>query len=134
LAGANAIYGMGMLDMGMTLSFQQLMVDHEIARMILRTVAGIQVDSAHLARDVISRVGPGGHFLADEHTLEHFRQEAIEPFLFTRDNYDGWIDKGKPEVKTIATEEVKKILKNHEVTPLPEGMDKEFTRIIKSME
>jgi trimethylamine--corrinoid protein Co-methyltransferase len=134
LAGANMIYGMGMLDMGMTLSYQQLMVDNEIARMILRAVSGIQVSSEHLAREVISRVGPGGHFLADEHTLKHYKQEAIEPLLFTRDNYDGWLNKGKPEIKEIATEEVKKILKTHEVEPLPNGVEKEFTKIIKSLE
>jgi trimethylamine--corrinoid protein Co-methyltransferase len=125
---------MGMLDMGMTLSFQQLMVDHEIARMILRTVSGIQVSSEHLAREVISNVGPGGHFLAEEHTLKYFKQETIEPLLFTRDNYDGWLNKGQPEIKAISTEEVNKILKNHEVKPLPDGVEKEFIKIIKSLE
>ena len=34
LAGANMIYGMGMLDMGMTLSLPQFLIDNEIARMI----------------------------------------------------------------------------------------------------
>ncbi len=125
---------MGMLDMGMTLSFQQLMVDHEIARMILRTVSGIQVSSEHLAREVISNAGPGGHFLAEEHTLKYFKQETIEPLLFTRDNYDGWLNKGQPEIKAISTEEVNKILKNHEVKPLPDGVEKEFIKIIKSLE
>ncbi len=134
LAGANSIYGMGMLDMGMTLSFQQLMIDHEIANMILHVVSGIQVSSEHLAREVISKVGPGGHFLAEEHTLKHFKQEMIEPFLFTRDNYDGWLNKGKPEIKKMATEEVKKILESHEVEPLPDGVEKEFNKIIKSLE
>ena len=125
---------MGMLDRGMTLSFQQLMVDNEIARMILRVVSGINLGSEHLAREVIASVGPGGHYLAEEHTLNHFKKEAIEPLLFTRDNYDGWINKGQREVKNIATEEVNKILKNHEVEPLPEGVEKEFNKIIKSLE
>lgn len=125
---------MGMLDMGMTLSFQQLMIDHEIARMILRVVSGIQVSSEHLALDVIANVGIGGHFMAEDNTLKFFKQEAIEPILFARDNYEGWLNRGKPEIKEIATEEVKKILKTHEVEPLPDGVEKEFNKIISSLE
>ena len=134
MAGANSIYGMGMLDMGMTLSFQQLMVDHEIARMILRVVRGIPVNSEHLALEVISQVGIGGHYMAEDHTVTHFRTEAIEPLLFARDNLAGWIKRGRPEVKAIATEKVRDILAHHEVEPLPEGVEKEFDAIIKSME
>ena len=125
---------MGMLDMGMTLSFQQLMIDHEIARMILRVVQGIPVNSEHLALDVISQVGIGGHFMSEDHTMNHFRTEAVEPLLFARDNYDGWINRGKPEVKAIATEHVRKILAEHQVEPLPAGVEKEFEAIIKSIE
>jgi trimethylamine---corrinoid protein Co-methyltransferase len=125
---------MGMLDMGMTLSFQQLLVDHEIARMILRTVSGLKVDSEHLALDVISKVGIGGHFMTEDNTLKFFKEETVEPFLFTRENYDSWINRRSPEVKAIATEEVKKILRDHEVALLPDGVEKEFTKIIKSIE
>ena len=128
------IYGMGMLDMGMTLSLQQFVIDDEIAKMIFRTVQGIPVNSEHLALEVIKNVGIGGHFMAEDHTLEHFRQEAIEPALFTRENYAGWLNSGKPEVKQIATEKVKNILKTHHVEPLPEGVEQEFAKIIKSME
>jgi trimethylamine--corrinoid protein Co-methyltransferase len=134
LAGANMIYGMGMLDMGMTLSFPQFLIDNEIARMILRTVAGIPVSSERLALDAIANVGIGGHYMAEDNTLKFFKQEAIEPALFARDNYDGWLSRGKPEIKQIAIEEVKKILETHEVEPLPEGMEKEFKKIIKSIE
>ncbi len=134
LAGSNMIYGMGMLDMGMTLSFQQLLVDHEIARMILRVVSGIQVSSEHLAVEVISKVGIGGHYLLEDHTLKFFKTEAIEPCYLARDNLDGWLSRGKPEIKAIATEEVGKILRNHQVDPLPDGVEKELDKIIKSLE
>ena len=128
------IYGMGMLDMGMTLSLQQFIIDDDIARMILRSVAGIPVNTEHLAMDVINAVGIGGHYMMEDHTLKHFKEEAIEPLLFTRENYDGWLNRGKPEIKAIATEKARDILANHEVKPLPEGMEKEFKAIIKSME
>jgi trimethylamine--corrinoid protein Co-methyltransferase len=125
---------MGMLDMGMSLSFQQLVVDHEIARMILRVVRGIQVSGEHLALEVISRVGIGGHYLSEDHTLKHFKSEAVVATLFGRDNFDSWLAKGKPEIKKIAAEKVRDILSNHEVDPLPQGVKEEFQKIIRTME
>jgi trimethylamine--corrinoid protein Co-methyltransferase len=125
---------MGMLDMGMTLSFQQLVVDHEIARMILRVVRGIQVSGEHLALDVIAQVGIGGHYLAEDHTLEHFKTEAVEAMLFERDNFDGWLARGKREIKEIAAEKARDILQNHEVDPLAQGVEEEFRKIIGTME
>ena len=35
LAGANIIYGLGMLEMGMTISYSQLLMDAEMAEMML---------------------------------------------------------------------------------------------------
>ncbi|NIS68578.1 MAG: [trimethylamine--corrinoid protein] Co-methyltransferase, partial [Proteobacteria bacterium] len=49
LAGANLIYGMGMLELGVTFSFGQLMIDNEIAGMVKRVVQGIRVADDTLA-------------------------------------------------------------------------------------
>ena len=38
LAGANLIYGLGMIEMGMTIDFGQLVMDNEFARMIKHTL------------------------------------------------------------------------------------------------
>jgi len=42
LAGANLIYGLGMLESGMTFDFGQLVLDAEFARMIKHAVHGIR--------------------------------------------------------------------------------------------
>ena len=49
--------------------------------MVKRFLSGIQVDEETLALDVIKEVGPGGNFLAHEHTVKHFRKEGL---LFPR--------------------------------------------------
>jgi trimethylamine--corrinoid protein Co-methyltransferase len=38
LAGANLIYGLGMIEMGMTIDYGQLVMDNEFARMIKHVV------------------------------------------------------------------------------------------------
>ena len=44
LAGANIIYGLGMLEMGMTISYSQLLMDAEMAEMMLFSMDGLTRD------------------------------------------------------------------------------------------
>ena len=44
LAGANIIYGLGMLEMGVTLCFKQLLMDADMAAMIKHILAGVPVN------------------------------------------------------------------------------------------
>jgi len=59
LAGANIIYGLGMLEMGITLSFGQLVLDCEFAQMIKHVVRGIPVNDETLAVDATRTRGNG---------------------------------------------------------------------------
>ena len=62
LAGANLIYGLGMIEMGMTIDYGQLVMDNEFARMIKHVVQGIAVNDETLAADVIHEIGVGKNF------------------------------------------------------------------------
>ena len=76
LAGANLIYGAGMLDTAMTFDYGQLVLDAEIAGLIKYTVAGVPVDDVTLSLDVINDVGPFHDFLSHEDTLRHMRIQS----------------------------------------------------------
>jgi trimethylamine--corrinoid protein Co-methyltransferase len=71
-------------------------------------------------------VGPGGHFLAQEHTLEHMRQELYLPSLAVRQNYTAWEKGGRKNMVDHARAEVARILSEHRPLPLPEGLEKEL--------
>ena len=68
LTGSNVIYGMGMMEMGMTMSYEQLLTDAEIVRMTRRILQGIPVNPDTMALDVIKAVGPANNYLAQKHT------------------------------------------------------------------
>ena len=70
------IYGLGMLESGITFDFGQLVLDCEFARMIKHTVQGFRVNDDTLALDVIKEIGPGGHYLMHEHTLKGMRSHG----------------------------------------------------------
>jgi trimethylamine--corrinoid protein Co-methyltransferase len=83
LAGAVGIGTVGHLENALTFSPVQLVIDNELARYVRRAIRSPWViDEENLATDVIHAVGPGGNFLGERHTLEHFRDEVFLSPLF----------------------------------------------------
>ena len=87
------------------------------------------VDREHLASQVIERVGPGGNYLEDEHTLQHFRTEFWEPRLSNRDSLAGWQQKGSGTIGGRAGGLVREILDTRQ----ERGLDPVLTRKLKRM-
>lgn len=134
LAGANMIYGLGMVDMGMTLDFGQIVADNEFALMIKRILQGIPVNDETLAVDLIKSVGAGGNFLTEEHTLKLMRQNQAYPRLIDRNVYDMWKKLGGTDYTTRVNQEAKRILENHQPEPLPDDQARMLKEIIGEAE
>ena len=90
LAGANMIYSLGMIDLGMTLDFSQIVIDNELAKMVRKIIGGIPVNDETMAVDVIRHVGCGGHFLPEENTFRHMRGGKTYNQLFGRRPHGQW--------------------------------------------
>jgi len=118
------IYGLGMLESGITFDFGQLVLDAEFARMIKHVVQGIPVSDETLAVNVIKKVGPFGDFLTQKHTMQHMRSQS-HPLFIDRTMRESWEKKGSLTVHEKALNKVKQILETHEPEPLPqEVLDK----------
>jgi trimethylamine--corrinoid protein Co-methyltransferase len=129
LAGSNMIHDIGIIDTGMTVSLEALVMCDEIIAMARRIAGGILVDEETLAFDLMKKVGPGGHFLEAEHTLRHFR-EHHQSKLIDRKNYDGWIQAGAKTMNDRIRERVHWILDHHEPEPLPEDVLRDLDRML----
>jgi trimethylamine--corrinoid protein Co-methyltransferase len=134
LAGINMIFYPGTMDHALTVSLESLLTDHEICGMIDRIIKGISVTEEKIALDIIDKVGPGGHFLNQKHTMKHLREEHFLPQLTDRDSHELWVEKGKRAIHERAREEVKRILAEHEPLPLDPAVEKELLAIIKEVE
>ncbi len=134
LAGADVVYGAGSLEGGMAASFEELVIDNEICRSVLAMAQGIKVDDETMALDVIHKVGPGGHFLAEKHTLQHFKEEHLFSELVDRRSYAAWKKAGSKSLVEMAREKAKEILKEHQPTPLDKDVQKEISDIIRRAE
>lgn len=133
LAGANLIYGLGMIESGMTFDYGQLVMDDEFAAMIKQCVGGIPVNDEALALDVIGDIGPFGDFLSHDHTMAHMRQQS-QPALIDRRVREEWEVAGSTTLQERALSKARTILETHVPKPLPEGVAEEFTAIIREAE
>ena len=128
------IYGLGMIDLGMTLDFGQLVVDNEIAKMVRHVLAGIPVNEETLAVDVIKKVGNEGHFLMEAHTLKHMRTTQSQSTLFDRNTRQAWMASGGKDLAARANEQARTILENHKPKPLPGTVAGELRALVEDAE
>ena len=133
MAGANLIYGLGMIEMGMTIDYGQLVMDNEFARMIKHIVQGITVNDKTLAVDVIHEIGVGKNFLSHDHTFKHMRSQS-QPKLIDRRTREDWEAAGRSDLYQRALEEARYILENHKPDPLPEDVLAAIRSIVEEAE
>ena len=120
LSGLNLIHDVGYMDNGMVCSTTQLILGNENIGMTKRFIRGIEVNSETLARELIEKIGPGGHFLDQNHTYDHFKNELWVPGLMTRSAYEDWQNQGAKDMATRIQEKLEDIVKNHEAPSLPD--------------
>jgi len=127
------IIGLGGLENGRITSAEAMIIDHEIIDYALGYARGLEVNDSTLALDVIHKVGPGGTFLGEKHTLQHFR-ERWSPKIGDMDSFEAWEQKGSKPLDEIAHEKVKEILATHKPEPIPRNVQEEISKILKRAE
>jgi len=133
LLGGNIVHDLGYLESGLTYSFAQLAVCDQIVSWIKAFTSEIEVSDETLALDEVAAVGPGGSYLATKHTKKHFH-ETWYPKLFERGTYADWVQKGSKTLIERASEQVQKILAEHQPEPLPEDVKARLREIVKRAE
>ncbi len=127
------INGAGSLLDDSVYSLAELVLDAELFETLVRFAEGYGFTDEDFATDTVIDVGPGGHFLDREHTLENM-WTFIRDTSMDRRNWDDWEAQGRPQPPEVATEKAKKILAEHEPDPLPEDVAAELDRIMTSYE
>jgi len=123
LAKVDVLYGPGLIDEARTLSYEEMVIGNEVAGMILRGVEGVEVTEKTLAKDIIHKVGPGGNFLSQKHTLEHLKKDFFIPEMFDR--------KKTKDLVEGARAKAKEILATHQPEPLDKSVKEQLRQIIK---
>ena len=127
------ILGLGELEGGRITSPEALIIDNEIIDYALRFAQGLKVNDDTLAVDVIHKVGHGGTYLAEKHTLAHFRERWMSKVSDTS-SFETWEKKGSKSMDEVAKEKIKEILATHKPEPIPEDVEGEISQILKRAE
>jgi trimethylamine--corrinoid protein Co-methyltransferase len=121
--------GAGLVHAARVFALDEMVLDAEIFGLLRHLAAGISVSADDLAVDAIGEVGPGGNFLAEDHTVAHMRR-LWRPRLFDRGTWEDWQAAGRPEPRARARERANALLASHVVPDLPDGMPAELDRIV----
>jgi trimethylamine--corrinoid protein Co-methyltransferase len=122
LDGSNLIHDVGYLGQGLVGHPAALVICAEIISYVKRFTRGFDIDDVDFAMDVIREVGPQGGFIGTSHTFKNFRKEHWMPDLCNRLTLDAWQASGQQTLAERAIEKTKKILKEHKVEPLRDGV------------
>ena len=131
LAGASNIYGAGMLELGMSFSLEQLVIDDVINGLNYFPYNGIEVNDKTLDIQSIKKVGIGKDFLGEMETMNNMNILSHPP-LIDRDMFETWNKAGRKSLTDVAHDRVADILKNiPQRTPLTSSQRAEMDRVIK---
>ena len=75
-------------------SFEQLVIDNEWLSYMNYITSGFEVSEETIALDMIREIGIAGNFLAEEHTVEHFRNSYWMSGIFSRQDWNNWMSTG----------------------------------------
>jgi trimethylamine--corrinoid protein Co-methyltransferase len=131
LAGANLIYGMGMLESGVTWCHEQLVIDNDIVTMIKRAIQGIDVTDDTIAVDLAKRAHEIKDFLHQKHTIQFMRRQS-RPKLIDRTSRGTWEAKGGKDLTQAAREEARRIITTHQPEPLSDDVKKTLREIVET--
>ena len=130
LGGNNLVHDVGYLEAGLTTSPEMIVFTAEMISMMRSFMEGLVIDAESLALDVIHRVGPGGDFLTDAHTLDHFR-DLWQPGLFDRRRAEEWLAAGGLRLGERLRDKTVGIIEEHQVEPLPGGVQEAIRYILR---
>ena len=131
-AGADIFGHMGICGVDQGSSLDMLVLQNEAISYVESVMRDIDFSDDAFGLNVMEEVGPGGTFIDQMHTVNHFRRELRFPRLLDRRFYQAWLDGGAEDTERRCVETRQRLLSSHEVEPLCPELDREITRIVQA--
>ena len=130
LTGTNINHDLGYLEFGLTYSFDLLVMANESVGQIRRIMDGIPLNRETQALDAIREVGPGGSFLAADHTLDHY-MDNWTPGVSDRNTFERWTELGSTTMEQRCKAAIREILGRREQPQNADKIDAVLKKIIE---
>jgi len=108
----------GIVSSYLAFSYEKFVLDDEMCGMMRRYRRGIAVTPDTLAYDLMAKVGPGGNFMMERHTVERCRTEFWQPEIASRVDLAAWQECGRLDATKNAHQRWEQLLAEHQDPPL----------------
>lgn len=129
LTGTHLAHDVGYLEAGLMTSPELIVFCTELISQVRQFAGGVRLDAEQIALDVIHNVGPGGSFIAEEHTLRHFK-EAWQPGLFRRYRMADWVRQGSKGLDERLRERTLARMESYMPQPLAGRVQSEIMNVL----
>jgi|GEM_PF-2960804 len=120
----NLNFFIGFIETAMSSSLEALVYADEMIDYARALFTPIPVNDDTIGKDTIEQVGPGGNFIAQEHTLEYMRDFCPQKNFQTM-NYNAWKAQGSKTMQQRLSEKVAELVEKGPRYPLtPEVTEK----------
>jgi len=93
----------------------------------MKSLSGIEVSEETLALNAIDEVVHGdGHFLGQPETLQRMQTDFVYPEIGDRRSIDEWEDDGSKDIREVARECTRQILRQHYPKHISAEMDQKL--------
>jgi trimethylamine--corrinoid protein Co-methyltransferase len=117
----------GMLEGALTVGYGKTMIDFEQLDAFYHFLQGPDFHDIEEVFETAKRVGPGGHFLGETHTLNS------NLFIFDsqhNNSYEQWDVEGRLDSEAVGVLKAKKWLQKYEAPPIDAGLDEALLEFI----
>ncbi len=127
-AGSNLITQAGGMQASlMGCALDSYVIDNDMLGSIMKSLTGIEVNEETLALAAIDEVVHGdGHFLGQPETLQRMQTDFVYPEVGDRRTIDEWEADGSKDIREVARERTRQILKQHFPRHLSAEIDKQL--------
>lgn len=123
-------HDVGYIEYGSTSSTEMLVIGNEVIDWVHYMLKGLEINDSTLALDAIDVVRPGSGFLAEDHTLDNWREAQWFPRVFDRSHYDEWVAGGSKDMSNRAAEIARVLIQEHEVRALDSSIEDLFQELL----
>lgn len=119
LSGANYIWHVaGWLEAGLACGYSKFVTDVEQLHGWYKYAGGLSFDDFSDAMAAVREVGPQGHFLGTQHTLDHFEQAFFSPTIMDFNSFEQWEAEGAKDHDARGRDKARALLAAYEPPPM----------------
>ncbi len=124
--------GIGGLDQAKGAALEQVVIDCDVWEQVRELRRDVAFDDGHFVLDMIRKVGPGGSFLKEIHTLRNMKRELFLPSPAKAGVYGRYrLDKDMKAVLGSARARVRKTLAAHKPEPVDSDVKRKIDQLLR---